>query len=185
MTDFNSLPENLPPPIDDGATTHLEGAKLPFISLISTFGTKINVGELRGLTVIYCYPKTGRPDEALPENWDLIPGARGCTPQACSYRDHHAELRRLGVELFAISTQSSEYQNEMATRLHLTFPVLSDEHLKFTTALSLPTFQNGGQTLLKRLTMICRDAEIIQVNYPVFPPDKDIERVIACLKTMG
>ena len=128
---------------------------------------------------------TGQPNVALPDNWDMIPGARGCTPQACSYRDHHSDLRVLGAELFSLSTQSHEYQKEMATRLHLTFPVLSDEALEFTESLSLPTFQSGTKTLLKRLTLVCRDSEIIHVNYPVFPPDKDVEKVIAFLKTLA
>lgn len=185
MTNLNELPENLPPPIDDGGAKHLAGAKLPSVSLLSTNGSSINVGALRGLTVIYCYPMTGQPNVALPDNWDMIPGARGCTPQACSYRDHHSDLRVLGAELFALSTQSHEYQKEMATRLHLTFPVLSDEALEFTESLSLPTFQSGTKTLLKRLTLVCRDSEIIHVNYPVFPPDKDVEMVIAFLKTLA
>lgn len=184
MTNLTALPENLPPPMDDGAAKHLLNAKLPSVPLLSTIGTTIDIGTLRGLTIIYCYPMTGRPDVPLPEDWDLIPGARGCTPQACSYRDHHAELRTFGAELFALSTQSHEYQKEMATRLHLTFPVLSDESLQLTETLSLPTFQSGGRTLLKRLTLICRDSQIIHVNYPVFPPDKDVETVIAFLREL-
>ena len=183
MTDLHSLPSNLPIPMDDGAANHLVGLRLPPLALPSTLGAPVQLEKLSGLSVIYAYPMTGSPDKALPENWDLIPGARGCTPQACSYRDHYSELQSFGAQLYGLSTQSPDYQKEMADRLHLPFAILSDEAMNLTTALSLPSFVANGMSLLKRLTMICRDCEIIHINYPVFPPDQDIDRVIAFLKT--
>ncbi len=183
MTDLHSLPSDLPIPIDDGAAKHLVGLRLPPIALPSTLGAPIQLDALSGISVIYSYPMTGRPDKTLPENWDLIPGARGCTPQACSYRDHYTELQSFGAKLYGLSTQSPDYQKEMAERLHLPFAVLSDEALKLAASISLPTFVANGITLLKRLTLICRDDQIIHVNYPVFPPDKDIDRVISFLRS--
>lgn len=183
MTDLHSLPSDLPIPMNDGAANHLIGLRLPPLALPSTLGSPVQLERLSGLSVIYAYPMTGRPDKALPENWDLIPGARGCTPQACSYRDHYSELQSFGAQLYGLSTQSPDYQKEMADRLHLPFAILSDEAMNLTAALSLPSFVANGMTLLKRLTMICRANEIIHINYPVFPPDKDIDHVIAFLKT--
>ena len=184
MTDLHSLPSDLPIPIDDGAATHLFGLCLPSVELPTTLGSFLQLDALTGISVIYAYPMTGRPDKDLPENWNLIPGARGCTPQACSYRDHYAELQSLGAQLYGLSTQSPDYQKEMAERLHLPFAVLSDEALKLTDTISLPTFEADGMRLLKRLTLICQNNKIIHVNYPVFPPDKDIDRVISFLRTM-
>jgi len=183
MTDLHSLPSDLPIPIDDGAAKHLVGLCLPSIALASTLGAPVQLDVLSGISVIYAYPMAGRPDIALPQNWDLIPGARGCTPQACSYRDHYSELLSFGAQLYGLSTQSRDYQKEMAERLHLPFAVLSDEGLNLTDSISLPTFEANGMTLLKRLTLICQDNRIIHVNYPVFPPDKDIDRVISFLRT--
>lgn len=183
MTNLNTLPDDLPVPDDDGQAAHLLGQELPSISLRSTNGALLDLADLRGLTVIYAYPMTGKPGTDLPKDWNLIPGARGCTPQACSYRDHFAELQALNASLYGLSTQSSDYQKEMAERLHLPFDVLSDEQFKLTSALSLPNFQVDGMTLLKRLTLICQNRKIIRVHYPVFPPDKDIDHVIAFLKT--
>jgi peroxiredoxin len=184
MTSLQSLPDNLPVPVDDGSSAHLIGAKLPALSLEATSGEFVKLNELSGTFVLYVYPMTGRPDTALPDNWDLIPGARGCTPQACSYRDHYAELRDLGSSVYALSTQSTEYQKEMASRLHLPFPVLSDVNLKFATLLRMPTFVVQCMTLLKRITLVCKEAEIIRVHYPVFPPDKDIDWVISTLRSL-
>lgn len=178
-----SLPEGLPVPTDDGKASHLIGMKLPAIDLPSTSGDLVNLSLLAGWSVIYCYPMTGQPDIPLPEGWDDIPGARGCTPQSCAFRDHHAELAGLGAKVFGLSTQTTDYQKEMATRLHLPFDVLSDSALQLSTKLSLPTMKLGELSLLKRLTMICYSSVIHRVHYPVFPPQEDADHVIAWLKT--
>jgi peroxiredoxin len=179
----NVLPSGIPAPQDDGGARHLTGLRLPDITLAATDGTAVNLSKLRGRTVLYIYPRTGVPGIALPEGWDDIPGARGCTPQSCGFRDHHAELTRLGVaHLYGLSTQDTAYQQEAATRLHLPFALLSDEQLKFTTALDLPTFVASGMTLLKRMALIVDDGVIAHVFYPVFPPDKNAEEVAAWLK---
>jgi peroxiredoxin len=133
--------------------------------------------------VIYAYPRTGLPDVGAPAGWDAIPGARGCTPQSCAYRDQYRELTAEGAEVFGLSTQDTEYQREMANRLHLPFEVLSDAKLTLTHALNLPTFRFGDWTLLKRHTLIIRRGRIEQVFYPVFPPDADAERVLLWLRT--
>lgn len=184
MTNLQSLPENLPIPVDDGSANHLLGKKLPEISLAATTGGLVRLDSLSGIYVLYIYPMTGRPDVPLPNDWDLIPGARGCTPQACSYRDHHSDLKNLGASVFALSAQTTEYQKEMAQRLHLPFPVLSDAELIFASALNLPLFNVEGMNLLKRLTLICRDAKVVGIHYPVFPPDKDIDWVLQTLRSM-
>jgi peroxiredoxin len=183
VSNLTSLPTNLPAPIDDGAAKHLIGLSLPAVTLPSTAGSFVAMNKLEGITVIYCYPMTGQPDVALPEGWDAIPGARGCTPQSCSYRDHYAELNALGAEVFGLSTQTTEYQKEMVGRLHLPFPVLSDHTLEFALALRLPTFQVNEMTLLQRLTLICNGNKIEHVNYPVFPSDADVDLVIDYLKS--
>jgi peroxiredoxin len=173
MTNLNKIPTNLPVPLDDGLADHLIGMKLPSLSLTATNGTKIDLSQVEGCLVLYCYPRTGTPNTQLPEGWDQIPGARGCTPQSCAYRDHYQEIKVLGAEVFGLSTQATAYQKEMVGRLHLPFPVLSDEQFEFQRALNLPTFKVAGMTLLKRLTMIIRDGEIEAVHYPVFPSDSD------------
>jgi peroxiredoxin len=161
----------------------LPGAKLPDITLQATDGTQVNLAGLRGRTVVYIYPRTGRPGQALPTGWNGIPGARGCTPQSCSFRDHFAELKRLGVaQLFGLSTQDLDYQREAAERLHLPFAILSDADLKLTRALNLPTFQVDGMTLIKRMAFVIDDGVITHVFYPVFPPDKSAEDVVAFLQ---
>lgn len=176
----------IPVPQDDGAARHLFGRKIPDLSLAATDGTAVNLSSLAGLTVVYAYPRTGRPGIANPDGWDAIPGARGCTPQSCAFRDHFAELRNLGVSrLYGLSTQDTAYQAEAATRLHLPFALLSDASLKLTRALNLPVFETSGLTLLKRFTLIIRDGRIIQVFYPVFPPDKNATDVIQWLKRHG
>jgi peroxiredoxin len=175
------LPSNLPAPSDDGACDHLVGMRLPSVPLIATSGEVVDLSTLVGRTVVYCYPRTGRPDREPPEGWDGIPGARGCTPQSCAFRDHHEELQTLGAAVFGLSTQDTDYQLEAAERLHLPFPLLSDSHLDFAHALRLPTFDFEGITLLKRVTLIIRDGVIEHVFYPVFPPDKNAEAVIAWL----
>ena len=182
MPDFNTLPPDLPRPADDGACAHLTGTIMPAITLPSTRGPDVDLGALPpGRTVIYCYPLTGRPGESLPDGWDEIPGARGCTPQACAFRDHYQELQALGVTVFGLSTQTQDYQREMAGRLHLPFPVLSDSDLRFARALPLPTFETAGMTVLKRLTLVVRDGAIEHVLYPVFPPNESAAQVMTWL----
>jgi peroxiredoxin len=154
---------------------------LPPASLTSTAGDSIDLSALVGTTVVYCYPLTGRPDRDLPQGWDEIPGARGCTPQSCAFRDHHGELRGLGASVFGLSTQDSAYQREAAERLNLPFELLSDEKLAFVGALDLPTFRAEGMTLIKRLTLIIEDGKILKVFYPVFPPGINAEEVIGWL----
>ncbi|HSJ33553.1 MAG TPA: peroxiredoxin [Acidimicrobiia bacterium] len=188
MTDYAALPPDLPAPEDDGAADHLVGTALPPLALPATDGTRARLADLDGRSVVYCYPMTGAPDNPPPDGWDLIPGARGCTPQSCSFRDHHAELQALGARVFGLSTQRTSYQREAAERLHLPFPLLSDSRLELAGALALPTFDNellpksfGPSTLLKRLTMIVRDGRIEHVFYPVFPPDRNADEVISWL----
>jgi peroxiredoxin len=175
------LPDGLPVPTDDGAADHLPGMRLPPVSLISTSGDAVDLAVLPGRTVVYCYPMTGPPDGGLPTGWNEIPGARGCTPQSCSFRDHHAELQALGARVFGMSTQDTDYQREAAVRLHLPFELLSDAELAFAGALDLPTFEVDGMILLKRLTLIIDDGRIEKVFYPVFPPDKSAEEVLGWL----
>ena len=179
---FTQLPDNLPVPEDDGGASHLTGQRLPDMALYSTSGVSINLHERPGRLVLYAYPLTGRPGVPLPAGWDDIPGARGCTPESCAFRDHHTELRKLGAEVFGLSTQSSDYQREGRERLHLPFDLLSDEAFAFTDALSLPTFSVDSARLLKRLTLICRAGVIEHIFYPIFPPDKHAGDVVAWLK---
>src|SRR5215472_3444771 len=153
--DPNNLPADLPVPQDDGAARHLAGMRLPSLPLAATDGAKVDLARLAGRTVLYIYPRTGRPGVALPVGWDAIPGARGCTPQSCSFRDHFAELKALGVtHLFGLSTQDTDYQREAVDRLHLPFAILSDAGLQFAHALDLPTFEVAGITLLKRMALV-------------------------------
>jgi peroxiredoxin len=176
----------LPEPIDDGAAAHLIGRPLPQLALPSTKGRLIDLSALTALTtVVYCYPMTGRPGQALPEGWDLIPGARGCTPQTCGFRDHYLELSALQTEVFGLSTQSTDYQQEMAQRLQLPFEILSDARYRLCNALRLPTFEVNGERLLKRLTLIIRQARIEHVFYPVFPPNASVDQVIGWLRAPG
>ena len=179
------LPNDLPVPEDDGAADHLPGMRLPSVPLASTSGEIVDLSALPGRTVVYCYPMTGRPDRSLPAGWDEIPGARGCTPQSCSFRDHHAELRSLGASVFGSSTQDTEYQREAATRLHLPFALLSDSDLALAGALGLPTFEVDGMVLLKRLTLVIDEGWIEKVFYPVFPPDRSAEEVVEWLEDPG
>src|SRR5215218_7796042 len=151
------LPDNLPVPMDDGACDHLVGLAVPSISLAATSGASVNLAALDGRTVVYIYPRTGRPDQEVPTGWNEIPGARGCTPQTCSFRDHHAELQALGTRVFGLSTQDTGYQREAATRLRLPFALLSDKDLIFAEALGLPTFEAEDMVLLKRLTLVIDD----------------------------
>ena len=179
------LPEDLPVPTDDGAADHLPGIQIPSVSLSSTSGETVDLSALPGRTVVYCYPMTGRPGSDLPSGWDEIPGARGCTPQSCSFRDHHADLQALGARVFGLSTQDTEYQREATQRLHLPFALLSDEELAFADTLRLPTFEVEDMVLLKRLTLIIRDGRIEKVFYPVFPPDRSAQDVVGWLEASG
>jgi peroxiredoxin len=176
--DISTLPPDLPVPEDDGACDHLPGMRTPPVALPSTAGDEVRLDELPGRTVLFCYPRTGRPDEELPPGWNSIPGARGCTPEACGFRDRHERFADLGVRVLALSTQNTDYQREMAERLRLPFEVLSDAELRLVHALDLPTFEVQGWTLLKRLTLVIRDGVIEHVFYPVFPPDTHAGEVL-------
>ncbi len=178
---FESLPNNLPVPIDDGACDHLLNMKLPDLLLKSTSGDMVNLATKNNRVVIYCYPMTGVPGIALPDGWDDIPGARGCTPQSLAYREHHSEIEALGAEVFGISTQSTDYQIEMVGRLRLPYQVLSDLQFEFASALKIPTFPVEGKTLMKRVTLIANDGSIEAVHYPIFPSDTDPHWVIQFL----
>ena len=182
VRDLFELPSDLPVPIDDGACAHLPGLRLPSLPLMATDGSLVDLATLSGRSVVYVYPRTGRPDQPLPAGWNEIPGARGCTPQSCAYRDRSAELAALGARVFGLSTQDTAYQRETAERLHLPFPLLSDEQLALANALNLPTFDVDGMTLIRRLTLIVRDGEIETVFYPVFPPDADAGNALAWLR---
>ncbi len=177
------LPSDIPAPQDDGAARHLTGMRLPDVELPATMGAPVNLSRLKGRTVVYVYPRTGVPGVDPPSGWDQIPGARGCTPQSCGFRDHFAELKSLGIAaVFGVSTQDTDYQREAAERLHLPFPVLSDAALKLAHAINLPTFSVAGMTLLKRMALIVEDGVILKVFYPVFPPDKNAEEVVGWLR---
>jgi peroxiredoxin len=173
------LPRDLPVPQDDGGCAHLTGMKLPPVKLPSTGGKSIDPSALKGTTVIYVYPRTGRPDEPSPAGWNQIPGARGCTPQSCAFRDHFDELKSAGAaQVYGLSTQDTAYQREAVERLHLPFEILSDEKLELTRALKLPTFEVEGLTLIKRMALIAHDGKIEKVFYPVFPPDRNAADVL-------
>jgi len=176
------LPKDLPVPQDDGACAHLSGMKLPRVTLASTAGRSVELAQAKGRTVVYIYPRTGRPDQDLPTGWNAIPGARGCTPQSCAFRDHFEELKSAGTaQVYGLSTQDTAYQREAVERLHLPFEILSDEKLEFTRALRLPTFEVDGMVLIKRMALIVRDGVIEKVFYPVFPPDRNASDVLAWL----
>ena len=179
-----SLPTNLPAPVDDGAADHLLDSRVPDVSLPATDGREISLAAVKGSrVVVYAYPRTGRPGESpLVEDWDLIPGARGCTPETCGFRDHHAEMQAAGAEVFGLSTQDTAYQQELVERLHLPFAILSDAELKLTRAWNLPVFEVAGLTLLRRLTIVIRDGRVEHLWYPVFPPDRHADEVLGWLR---
>lgn len=181
MTSLNKLPHDLPKPIDDGACDHLSGMHLPNLLLPTTHHDQVNFMTLSGYVVIYIYPMTGRPDIELPDGWDQIPGARGCTPQSCSFRDHYEELKNLNAVVFGLSTQTTDYQSEAVKRLHLPFPLVSDTNLEFIHKLSLPTIEVEGMILSKRITLISYNGVIQKVFYPVFPPNENANQVIGYL----
>jgi peroxiredoxin len=181
--DPTTLPPDLPVPSDDGACDHLLGIPVPAIALPSTSGRSVVLATLTGRTIVYCYPRSGRPGIPPPDGWDAIPGARGCTPESCGFRDHFAELKAAGAAaIFGLSTQTTEYQKELVDRLHLPFEILSDADFEFANAMRLPTFELKGMTLIKRLTLVLRDGIVEKVFYPVFPPDRHAEEVRAWLR---
>jgi peroxiredoxin len=169
--------------VDDGACDHLPGLRFPSIPLPSTAGRQVDLAALPGRTVVYFYPHTGRPDRYPLPGWNEIPGARGCTPQSCAFRDHAAELRALGADEFGVSTQDTEYQREAVERLHLPFELLSDERFALIEALRLPTFELAGMRFVQRITVVLCDGVIEKVFYPVFPPDRNAEEVIRWLRS--
>lgn len=183
MQVLTSLPVDLPRPVDDGACDHLPGMRLPEVALASTQGDLVALASLPGRLLVYCYPMTGQPGVPLPDGWDQIPGARGCTPQSCGLRDHHAELQALHTQVFGLSTQTTAYQAEAATRLHLPFALLSDVDLAFSQALRLPMLEVNGMQLIRRLTLIVDDGVISKVFYPVFPPDQHAQVVLDWLNS--
>jgi peroxiredoxin len=184
MTNFHALPPDLPVPVDDGAADHLVGMRFPALALQATTGGEVDLAAAAagaGTLVLYVYPRTGIPGEPPPDGWDAIPGARGCTPQSCAFRDHHAELRALGADVLGVSAQPSRQQAEFAAREHLPFALLSDPRLQLASALRLPTFEAGGMRLYKRITLIVEHGAIVKGFYPVFPPDRNADDVIAWL----
>jgi peroxiredoxin len=177
------LPEGLPVPEDDGACEHLPGLAIPDLTLPSSAGP-VNLAELaRDLLVLYVYPRTGRPGRPVPAGWDDVPGARGCTPQSCAFRDHAAELAELGAAAAGLSAQSLDDQREFADRNRMPFPVVSDERLELGRALGLPTFEFDGLTLYKRVTLVAERGRIAKAFYPVFPPDRNAEEVLAWISS--
>jgi peroxiredoxin len=184
VTDLNALPDDLPVPVDDGAAGHLPGVELPARALVATSGETIALDRLGpGRSVLYLYPLTGRPGVELPDGWDDIPGARGCTTEACDFRDHHADLVAAGAaRVYGVSAQDSEYQREAVDRLHLPFAMLADPELTLAGALGLPTFTAAGRRLYRRLTLVVDDGRVEHVFYPVFPPDEHAREVLAWLR---
>lgn len=186
MADLFELPKDLPVPQDDGACNHLPGKDLPALSLESTAGRSVRLNEQsQSRTVFFFYPRTGRPGAAIPAEWDRIPGARGCTPHSCAYRDLHAEFRTLGAAVFGVSSQDTEYQRELVQRTNLPYEILSDRDFRLTDALRLPTFVFEGVRLIKRLAFVAERGRIVKVFYPVFPPDRNAETVLSWLKSVG
>jgi peroxiredoxin/ribosomal protein S18 acetylase RimI-like enzyme len=184
-SDLLQLPDDLPIPTDDGGCDHLFGVALPSLPLVATMAGSVDLSTIPGCVVVFAYPRTGRPNESpLVPDWDLIPGARGCTPQTCGFRDLHSEFQALHCRVYGLSTQSPEFQQEMVARLHVPFPVLSDEKLELARALRLPTFTVAGQILLKRLVMVLENGRVKKVFYPVFPPDRSALTVVEWLKAL-
>lgn len=184
MTDLNALPDGLPVPVDDGAASHLPGTSLPALQMLATSGETIVLDSLGpGRNILYFYPLTGRPGVELPDGWDNIPGARGCTTEACTFGDHHADLIAAGAGIvYGISSQDNDYQRELVERLKLPFSMLADPDVTIASALGLPTFTAGGQRLYRRLTLIIHDARIERVFYPIFPPNEHAQEVLTWLR---
>ena len=187
MSNYNTLPEGLPVPEDDGQADHLLGMSMPNVKLRSTQGREVALANLgSGRTVIYAYPMTGKPGVPLPDGWDEITGARGCTQESCGFRDHFAELQAAGAQnVFGLSNQDADYQAELAQRIDLPFELLSDVEGELGSALRLPTFVVEGTALYKRLTMVVNDGKVEKVFYPVFPPDKHAQEVLAWLQNQA
>jgi len=183
--DVYTLPPDLPVPVDDGAADHLLGTMLPQLTLESSQGS-VSIRELgRERLVLYVYPRAGRPEHPSPPGWDDIPGARGCTPQSCAFRDHAAELAELGASVAGLSAQSLDDQVEFAERNHMPFPVVADPERRLGQALRLPTFDVDGATLYKRITLVAEACAVAKVFYPVFPPDRNAVEVVAWLRGRG
>jgi peroxiredoxin len=183
--DFHALPSDLPVPIDDGAADHLPGMRLPALALPSTRGEEVDLAGAAasaGTLVLYVYPRTGTPGEPSPDGWDAIPGARGCTPQSCAFRDHAGELAALGAQVFGLSAQPAEEQSAFAAREHLPFALLSDPSLRLAAAMGLPTFEVSGMRLYKRIALVVEDGAVAKAFYPVFPPDRNASDVLAWLR---
>jgi peroxiredoxin len=183
-TDYRDLPEGLPVPVDDGAADHLPGSEIPSVTLPSTLGGELDLAAAaRERLVVYVYPRTGTPGVPLLEGWDDIPGARGCTTEACDFRDHHADLVAAGAaRVYGVSAQDTEYQREVVDRLHLPFAMLADPDLELAEAIALPTFIAGDRRLYRRLTLIVDEGRVEHVFYPVFPPDEHAREVLAWLR---
>ena len=184
-SDLYALPPGLPVPVDDGACDHLMGRMLPQLTLESSLGP-VSLRDLSlGRLVLYVYPRTGRPDRPVPDGWDAVPGARGCTPQACAFRDHAEELEDLGATVAGLSAQSLADQLEFAERNHIPYPVVADPELRLGAALGLPTFEFDGATLYKRVTLVVEACAVAKVFYPVFPPDENAAQVLEWLRGRG
>lgn len=181
--DLTDLPDNLPIPVDDGSTNHLSGMLMPDISFAATDNQYVNIKQLQGLVVIYIYPMTGQPGVPLPDGWDEIPGARGCTPQSCGFRDQHVELEELNAKVFGLSSQKPNYQLEVKGRLHLPFELLSDDQLALKDLLQLPTFIAASMELYKRITLVVKDGVIVKTFYPIFPPGSNAKEVVSWLRS--
>jgi peroxiredoxin/DNA-binding transcriptional MerR regulator len=183
MTDHERLPAGLPVPVDDGAAAHLPGTSVPRWSLPSTDGQQVDLARLPHRTVLYIYPLSGRPDVDLPHGWDTIPGARGCTTEACDFRDHHQQLLAAGAgAVFGLSSQDSDYQRELVHRLRLPFAMLSDTRLRLADMMRLPTFVAGGMPLYKRVTLVVSDGAVEHAFYPIFPPNEHAQQVLRWLE---
>jgi peroxiredoxin len=183
--DYDTLPPDLPVPVDDGAADHLPGSRLPALALPSTQGGELDLARAAvqaGTLVLYVYPRTGTPGEPSPDGWDAIPGARGCTPQSCAFRDHAGELAAVGAQVLGLSAQPADEQAEFAAREHLPFALLSDPQLQLATALSLPTFDAAGMRLYKRITVVIEHGRIAKAFYPVFPPDRNAADVLSWIR---
>jgi peroxiredoxin len=181
VTSYYPLPEGLPAPVDDAAADHLIGQAMPQLAFSSTEGDAVDLATLRGRTIVYLYPKTGRPGVEMPDGWDAIPGARGCTPESCGFRDHYQDIINARASVFGFSSQDTAYQSEMAKRLGLPFPVLSDPDFLLDASLNLPTFEAASERLYTRLTMAILNGLIEHVWYPVFPTDTHAEVVVRWL----
>lgn len=178
MKDLFALPDNLPVPVDDGACDHLSGSRFPSLPLVATSGDSVDIGSISGTVVVYFYPMIGSPDSPPLIGWNEIPGARGCTPQSCGFRDHYSEVRRFAGEIIGVSAQSLEEQKSAKLRLALPFELLNDSAFLLAGVLRLPTFEYEGKRLIKRLALIVENGIIRKVFYPVFPPDNNARQVI-------